>query len=126
MLLINQHRQFTAFVGTLLPDMAKDPKNTKVWQQLRLLRKRRKLSQEKLAAQIGLTQGMISQLESGKSDYTRSHIEQLAQFFKVDAAELVATEGVESIYSILRSLPENDRPRAIEVLKALQRTSEGR
>ena len=126
MLLINQHRQFTALVGTLLPDMANRPRNTKVWQQLRVLRKRAKLSQEKLAEQMGLTQGMISQLENGISDYTRSHIEQLAHFFKVDPAELVATENGDSIYSILKGFPEEERARAVEVLKALRRTSEGR
>jgi transcriptional regulator with XRE-family HTH domain len=106
--------------------MANKARNTKVWQQLRVLRQRAKISQEKLAEEMGLTQGMISQLENGKSDYTRSHIEQLAQFFKVDPAELVATDNGESIYSLLKSLPEDDRPRAVEILKALKRTAESR
>jgi transcriptional regulator with XRE-family HTH domain len=122
-LLMEAHRQSTAS-NLMLAVMAKTPK-ARHWDQLRALRKRLKLSQEKFAERIGMTQGMISQLENGTADYTRTHLEAIARAFDVDPADLVArdADSPHSIYGLINNLPEADRPRAIELLQALNRTA---
>lgn len=99
--------------------------NTQAWNQLRMLRKQRKLSQEKLAAESGMTQGMVSHLEKGRVDYTRTHLQTFARVLRVDPADLVATDASNpnSIYGLINSLPEDERPRALELLKVLQQTA---
>jgi transcriptional regulator with XRE-family HTH domain len=99
--------------------------NARRWTQLIMLRKRRKLSQEKFGARVGLTQGMISHLENGESDYTRTHVETFARELGVDPADLVATDSTNpnSIYGLINSLPEDERPRALELLKVFQQTA---
>lgn len=124
------HRQFTVPSGMLLAGMAKkatpkQPTNPREWHQLRAIRNAKKLSQEKLAEAIGLSQGMISQLESGESDYTRNHLEKLAKFFNVDQAELVGDVATgDPVYRLLREFPPEERHRAVEVLKSLKRAAE--
>lgn len=123
MLLMNADRQSTAETGMIFPMMARRP-SAREWQQLRRLRKKARLSQAKLADEIGLSQGMISQLEKGDSDYTRTHIESLSRFFQIDPAELVGDlSGNETLYEVLRDFPADERSRALEVLKALKRAS---
>lgn len=108
----------------MLAVMARTPK-TRHWNQLRALRKRLKLSQEQFAARIGLTQGMISHLENGATDYTRTHLETIAREFNVDPADLVArdADSPQSIHGLINRLPEADRPRAFELLQVLTRTA---
>lgn len=132
MLLMGADRQQTAMGGIILAVMAKQKTSGKLanpreWHQLKALRKRAKLSQEKLGVELGVTQGFVSQLETGESDYTRSHLEQLSKIFRVDKADLVAdgAEG-EAVLAILKDLDPPDRARAIEILKALKRTAETR
>lgn len=119
------HRQSTGPEPTLWP-MAKSPQDRR-WTQLRTLRKRLKLSQEKFGQEIGFTQGMISQLEKGDADFTRSHLEIIARRFNVNPADLVDADANDpnSIHAIINALPEADRPRAIEILRAMVRTASG-
>src|SRR5690348_5869461 len=108
-LLMEAHRQSTA-AKPILSAMAKLSQSRR-WDQLRTLRKRMKLSQEKFGERIGFTQGMISQLEKGDTDFTRTHLELIAREFNVDPADLVAADSANpnSIYAIVNGLPESDR-----------------
>jgi len=82
-LLMEPHRQSTAVIGTIAGMATRPAKRLvrakprrAVW-FLKAWRKYRGLSQEALGAKVGLTQGMISQLEDGTSNYTRQHLEEL-------------------------------------------------
>lgn len=126
MLLMEAHRQSTG-AETILAVMAtaSSPPPGRPWHQLRALRKRLRLSQEKFGSEIGFTQGMISQLEKGQTDFTRTHLELIAKRWNVNPADLVDTDADDpnSIHAIVNKLPEGDRPRALEILRAMVRTA---
>ncbi len=123
------HRQSTGLNRTLCGIMARTPDRhsrskprRRVW-FLKQWRKYRGLSQEELGAHVGFTQGMISQLENGTSDYTRSHLESLATALDCEPSDLLVhdpNQG-ESPYSLIERMDADDRSRALEILKALKR-----
>lgn len=83
-------------------------------------RKHRKISQEKLGAAIGKTQGFISQLETGSTDYTGSHLEGLAAALDCTPVDLLRHDPRtgESPYTLLERLDASERTRVINILKA--------
>jgi transcriptional regulator with XRE-family HTH domain len=56
---------------------------------LRMLRKERKLSQQKLASQVGVTQQCVSEWEKGKIEPTMSPLWRLADVFDISIDELI-------------------------------------
>lgn len=55
---------------------------------LRLLRKRRKLSQEELALQVGLNRGNIASYENGSAEPKISNLLRMAEFFEISLIDL--------------------------------------
>jgi transcriptional regulator with XRE-family HTH domain len=92
---------------------------------LRQWRDYRELSQEQLGEKIGLTQGMISQLESGLSDYTGTHLENLSTALGCTVYQLLFQDPrvPDDPMALYEALPEYERAHAIEMLKGLQRAA---
>lgn len=90
---------------------------------LRAWREFRKLSQEALGAKVGLTQGMISQLEQGYTDFTGNHLELLAGALGCSVRDLMFRHPGEEgdILSLYEDLPEREKAHAIEILRTLGR-----
>lgn len=86
---------------------------------LREWRKYRRLTQERLADQADLTQGMISQLEGGKSDYTGELLERLADALSCDPVDILIRNplDVDAPWSIWDRLKPEQRKQAIRMLK---------
>ncbi len=90
-------------------------------------RKHRQLSQEALAHRAGLTQGMISQLEHGTSDYTGRQLENLSKALNCTVYELLFRDPAwpESPASAFAELAEEDQGFAIEMLRTIKRRRGG-
>lgn len=81
----------------------------------------RDLSQEELAAKIGVSQGRISQWETGDDKITWAMIKKLAVALDTTPEALVASApGEDSLYSAVIQLPKADHPRAIRIIKSLR------
>lgn len=94
---------------------------------IREWRKARGLSQERLAARVGVSTASISQLETGKQAYTQPMLEAIADALAVDPGSLLMRnpEDPDGIWSVWDALPAPERPRAIRVLKALRDEADG-
>lgn len=94
---------------------------------IREWRLRSNLTQERLAARIGISTANVSQIETGKQGYTQAMLEAFAQALGTDPASLLMRNPLdpEGIWSVWDQIPAGDRARAIEVLKALTRTGTG-
>lgn len=81
----------------------------------------RKLSQEALAALVGLTQGMISQLENGDTEFLGRHLVDFARVLRCSTFDLQFRhpEGDDDPVAIALRLPKNQRPLAARLLKQL-------
>ena len=79
------------------------------------------ITQERLADRAGISQGMISQLENGTSDYTGALLDKLAYALRCDPGDLIMRNPVdpESPWSIWETLKPEQRRQAIRLLKAL-------
>lgn len=99
---------------------------------LREWRKYRDLSQEELGAKMGVTQGMISHLETGEADYTGETLESLAKALDCTTFQLlfvnpitgVVDSAVSDGVAAYESLPDREKRQAIEIMKGLKRASE--
>lgn len=63
--------------------------NEKFPKNLKLLRMEEKLSQQKLASLVGVSQQCVSEWENGKIEPTLSFLWKLADIFKISIDELV-------------------------------------
>jgi transcriptional regulator with XRE-family HTH domain len=88
---------------------------------LREWRKHRGLTQERLAERAEVTQGMISQLEGGTSDFTGELLGRLADALSCDRADLIMRNPLdpEAPWSIWDTLKPQQRRQALRLLKAL-------
>lgn len=104
--------------------MRPQPKRRRRW-YLKEWREYRELSQEKLADRIGATQGLISQLENNRINYTSDLLEKLADALMCEPADLLMRNPMdpEAPWSIWETLPKPQKVQAIEILKALKRTA---
>lgn len=94
---------------------------------LKQWRDHRGLSQEALAAKIGLTQGMISQLENGTSDYTATSLENLATALECSVYQLLFQDpNHPDPVALYQALPAYEKTQAIEILEGLQRAASKR
>lgn len=64
-------------------------KTNKFPQNLKLLRQQEKISQDKLANLVGVTQQCISEWENGKIEPTLSFLWKLADIFNISVDELI-------------------------------------
>lgn len=85
------------------------------------------MTQEQLAERTGLTQGMISHLETGRTDYTGNILILLADALQCEPQDLIMRNPLdtEAPWSIWETLPPPEQRQAVEILKALKRTSRG-
>lgn len=88
---------------------------------LREWRKHRGLTQQQLADLLNTTKGYVSQLESGKRNYTQRQLEALADALKCLPGDLLMRDpgDGESLWSVWSEIPDEKREDAIAVLKAL-------
>lgn len=92
---------------------------------LPLLKKWRKyrdnITQERLADRAGISQGMISQLENGDSDFTGGLLDVLADALSCEPADLIMRDPTdpEGIWSIWDRIKPEQRKMAIDMLKVL-------
>lgn len=106
--------------------MAKPSKPTIRLRYLRLWREYRGLTQEELAERVGMTQGMISHLERGISDFTGRHVTLLAEALGCSERDLMFRRPGEDdeALSLLEDLPDREKRQAVEILKTLRRTAQ--
>ena len=90
---------------------------------IRQWRQHRGLTLERLSDRVGLTHGALSKIERGKRPYNQLLLEALAEALGTDPASLLMRDpsDPDGIWSIWDQIPASDRPRAIDVLKALAR-----
>lgn len=101
--------------------LTSSPKPEKPRLFLREWRDHRNLTQEKLAERADLTQGMISQLENGQSDYTGKLLRRLADALSCNPIDLLTRDPSkpEPMWSIWDHAKPAQRRQIEEVAKAL-------
>lgn len=94
-------------------------------------RAHRGLSQEELADKIGQTQGMISQLENGHSNYTGETLELLARALDCEPWELLARdpttadEVTDELWAAWPGLTDEQRAAVVGMVKSIKGGSGG-
>jgi len=85
---------------------------------LRQWREYRQLSQDALASRIGKTQGLISQLENSKVNYTGDLLEALAKALKCEPADLITRDPLDpqAPWALWESLRPTERKRVIDYI----------
>lgn len=83
------------------------------------------MTQEQLADRVGLTQGMISHLENGRTDFTGNMLDLLAEALGCERADLLMRDptDTEAPWSIWETLDIPERKQTVEIMKALKRAS---
>jgi len=86
---------------------------------LREWREYRQLSQDALASRIGKTQGLISQLENGKVNYTGALLEALSDALRCEPADLIMRnpQDPEAPWSIWDRLRPVERKQVIQFIE---------
>lgn len=94
---------------------------------IREWRKYRKLTLERMADRLEVTACALSQLERGDVNYTQPMLEALAIELKCEPADLIMRPptAAPALQVVWDSIPEADRPRALQVLAAFARTGTG-
>jgi len=90
---------------------------------LRDWRKARGLTQETLAALIGVDRTVISKVETEKLPYSQALLERAAAMLGCHPADLLTgpPEDAETLSALWRAMPEDDRRKALAILKAFLR-----
>lgn len=80
------------------------------------------MTQARLAERANVTQGMISQLENGKSDYTGELLEKLADALNCKPTDLMTRNPLdpESPWTIWERLKPDQRKVALRMLRAIE------
>lgn len=88
---------------------------------LKSWRKHRGLTQDKLAQRSGLSKPFISQLETGKRQYSQDVLELLAQTLRCSPPDLLMRDPTdpEGIWTVWESAQPGERVQIVEVAKAL-------
>jgi transcriptional regulator with XRE-family HTH domain len=91
---------------------------------LRQWRKHRSLTQDQLAERIGISKPYLSQIETGKRQWTQELLDKLADELRCEPADLIVRDpsdpdGIWSIWDQLRPL---ERAQVVEIAKTLKRT----
>lgn len=87
-------------------------------------RKFRKMTQEKLADEIGVAVSTISQLESGKQGYSQATLEALAEALQCDPADLLMRNPTQAdpLWAIWDGLDAPARNQLTEIASTFKRT----
>lgn len=90
---------------------------------LREWRKDRLLTQDQLAERTGLSKPYISQLESGKRQFTQELLELFAEHLRCEPADLIVRDPSQpdGIWSIWDQLEAPQRTQLVEIGKALRK-----
>lgn len=85
-------------------------------------RKKRGLTQERLAERTPFSPGAISQLETGRTSYTQDMIEALADAMELKPGDLISRNpnAEVDVVALFNDLSEDKRRIAIEMLKTLK------
>jgi transcriptional regulator with XRE-family HTH domain len=86
-------------------------------------RKAKGLTQEQLAERVGVTPGTISQLETGRINYTQPLLEKLAEEFRCSPGDLLNVDPTvdQAMWSIWESLDLPARNQVAEIASTFQR-----
>ena len=100
------------------------PKPKKPRHFVRQWRKYRGYSQEKLAEIVGVTDGAISQLERGDTNYTQQMLEALAVALMCEPADLIMRDPTDSegIWSLWDRAKPGQRQAIVAVAESLIKT----
>ena len=87
-------------------------------------RKHRGYTQERLAEMTGLSKPYVSQLETGKRQYTQELLEHFAEALRCEPADLIIRDPSDptGIWSIWDQLKPVERAQVVEIAKTLKRT----
>lgn len=106
-----------------LHPMARKRKKPKIVDHfLREWREYRGLSQERLAARIEATAGLISQIETGKTKLTEERLGLLAIALQCDPGDILSRDpnGPDyQLWRIIKGLPPQEQEQALRIIKAL-------
>lgn len=82
-------------------------------------RKHRGLTQEQLAGRLSVDRTIISKIERGKLQYNQGFLEAAAEALMCEPADLIVRDPTdpEGIWSIMDSIPDGEKPRALAILK---------
>jgi transcriptional regulator with XRE-family HTH domain len=88
---------------------------------VRQWRKYRHLTQEQLAERIQTTHGAISQLETGRTNYTQGMLEALADALMCEPADLLMRDPTQDqmIWSLWDKLGEAQKRQAVRFIQAI-------
>tara|TARA_Y100000310_G_scaffold182419_1_gene182519 strand:+ start:1327 stop:1755 length:429 start_codon:yes stop_codon:yes gene_type:complete len=87
---------------------------------IRLWRKHRNLTQERLAERVTLSVASISRLENGKQPYTQPVLEELANALDCEAPDLIARKPGEPNDEVQRLLERMDSVQKKQAVQILQ------
>ena len=101
------------------------PKDGPPRHYIREWRKLRGLTQEQLAERTTFTAGAISQLETGRTRYTQSILEELATALDVEPGDLISRHPLREgrVIDLFSRIPPEKQFLAIEMLSAFLRAS---
>lgn len=91
---------------------------------IRQWRKHRGYTQEQLAEILGVTHGAISQLETGRMNYTQPMLEAMAEALSCEPADLIMRDPESPIWSImdnLKSMTPEQQAQVSEIVSTFKR-----
>ena len=75
--------------------------NSELGEKIKLLRKRRNLRQDDLAAVLGISRGQISNLEKGRRNLSLKQLEKLCEYFQIDMSYFLMSETTDSCIELI-------------------------
>jgi transcriptional regulator with XRE-family HTH domain len=102
-------------------------KKAKTRWYLKEWRKHRGYTQDRLAEMTGLSKPYVSQLETGKRQYTQELLELFADALRCDPPDLIIRDPSDpsGIWSIWEQLQPTERNQVVEIAKTIKRTGTG-
>jgi transcriptional regulator with XRE-family HTH domain len=99
-------------------------KKTRTRWFLKQWRKHRGYTQDRLAEMTGLSKPYISQLESGKRQYTQELLELFAGALRCEPADLIIRDpsDPDGLWSVWDQLDKPERRQVVEIAKTIKRT----
>jgi transcriptional regulator with XRE-family HTH domain len=96
------------------------PRNSKRWRVFfKEWREAKELTQEQLAARLGTTHVTISRMETGAREWNAGYLSAMAEALGIEPQDLFHHPSRPTLDELLRDASEEDRNRALEVVKTL-------
>ena len=70
-------------------------------EKIKILRTRKKLKQDNIAAVLNLSRAQISNLEAGRRNVTLKQLEKLCEYFKVDITYFMLSENTDECLDLI-------------------------